>query len=556
MFFSKELISVKYLSKKLFVSTNTIYNDLKKIEEWLGKQNLFLVSKRNTIKIDGKEEDYRKTLSYFFSDLNKINCYEDVKNEEYIYQDYEGRIDTNNLLQLKQIIDLDYGFLEKMLKKLELELDFEFSQNAFINLILHIAISIRRIEEGKDIFMPENIFKTIVDTKEFKSAKKLTEILEEKFNFKIPESEIGYITLHILGSKKYREDFSDFQLTVEDLEDLGLPLIMAKEIIDIASNALNIDLTQDEGLLSGLVLHLRPTINRVKYGLSFKNPILEDIKENYPEIYGVSWMTSIVFKKYLGIGIPESEIGYIAMHIGAAVERNKQKIKTMVVCHTGIGTSQLLFTRLKKSFIELDLIGVRSSIVLEEKDLSDVELIISTVPLRTKITYILVNPILNSKDIKLIEKYIVEYYDKREGKQFLDKEIFFNVSGFRKKEQVLNDLCSKLEERRYVTKSFVDTVLERENIVSTEVGKSLVIPHGLSKEVKKSCIALMVLDQSIKWDEDYIKYILVVCLIDEDISKGKRIFKKLSELIENDKFFKEISDSPKRAKQGLELLER
>ena len=76
-----------------------------------------------------------------------------------------------------------------------------------------------------------------------------------------------------------------------------------------------------------------------------------------------------------------------AIHIGALVERSRGTIKTMVICHTGIGTSQLLSARLKKSFLELDLVGIRSSTVLEDEDLSDIDLIISTVPIRTEILF-------------------------------------------------------------------------------------------------------------------------------------------------------------------------
>lgn len=553
LFFSKKQVSANSLSDKLFVSNNTIYNDLDKIEEWLKDHSLSLLRERNSIKIVGKEEDYRKALSYYVSELNDFNFYEGMED---LYEDYKGRIDSNTLFQLKQIADLDYSFLEESLEDLERKLDFKFSEGAFINLVIHITITVRRIEEGKDIFMPENIFKTIVDTNEFKSAKNMTDKLEEKFHLKIPKSEIGYITLHILGSKMYREGFPNFQLPFEELEDLGLPLVMAEEIAQIASNALNMDLTKDERLLSGLALHLRPTINRVKYGLTLKNPILDDIKKNYPEIYGVSWMTSVVFEKYLAVSIPESEIGYIAMHIGAAVERNREKIKTMVICHTGIGTSQLLSARLKKSFLELDLVGIRSSTVLEDEDLSDIDLIISTVPIRTEKPNILVNPILGSKDIKLIEKFIKEYYDKDDGLKPLDKEVFFNVSGFDKKEKILRDMCIKLEERDYVTEDFADTVIERERIISTEIGKGLVIPHGLPQEVKKSCIGLTVLDKHMRWAEEDVKYILMICLKEEEINRGQKIFKNLSELMEEDEFFLKLDKSQKSAKQALELLER
>ncbi len=91
----------------MFVSNNTIYNDLDKIEEGLKKHNLSLLRERNSIKIVGKEENYRKALSYYVSELNDFSFYEGM---EELYEDYKGRIDSNTLFQLKQIVDLDYSF--------------------------------------------------------------------------------------------------------------------------------------------------------------------------------------------------------------------------------------------------------------------------------------------------------------------------------------------------------------------------------------------------------------------------------------------------------------
>ncbi|SET17818.1 BglG family transcription antiterminator [Anaerobranca gottschalkii] len=553
LFLSKNQVTVNTLSEELFVSKNTIYNDLDNIEKLLQKQNLYLIKDRGIIRIAGKEKDYRKVMSHYMSELDELNFH---KGKEFLYETYKGRIDSNTLFQLKQIVDINYNFLEKTLDEVEKELNFKFPEGAFINLLIHIAITIRRIKEGYDIFMPDNIFNNIVKTNEFKFAKKMVKKLEEEFNMIIPETEIGYITLHILGSKMYRDNLLNFHSDFKELGDLGLPVEMAKEIAKIVSNALNINLTEDERFLSGLVIHLKPTINRLKYGLTIKNPILNDIKKNYPQIYGVSWMTSVVFEKYLGLNIPESEIGYIAMHIGAAVERNSKKIKVMVVCHTGIGTSQFLYERLKKSFPELELVGICSSTIIQDKELSDIDLIISTVPVRTTKPNILISPILSYKDIKLLMKFIEEYYNKGDNQKSLDKEVFFNVNNLQKKEEILRDMCVKLEKRDYITKDFVNTLIQREKISSTEIGKGLVIPHGLPKEVKKSCIGLTVLDKYVRWNEEDVKYILIICLTEEEINRGKRIFKNLSELLEEDEFFSMLEKCPKSAKQALELLER
>ncbi|NME66188.1 PRD domain-containing protein [Clostridium cadaveris] len=83
------------------------------------------------------------------------------------------------------------------------------------------------------------------------------------------------------------------------------------------------ELSKDRQLLSGFSLYLRPAINRLKYKMILRNPLLDSIKENYPEVFGAMWIASSVFEKHFGMRISEEEIGYIVLHICAGIERSK-----------------------------------------------------------------------------------------------------------------------------------------------------------------------------------------------------------------------------------------
>lgn len=88
---------------------------------------------------------------------------------------------------------------------------------------------------------------------------------------------------------------------------------------------LDLEIAYDEELIYGLCLHLKPAINRYKYDLTIKNPLLAEIKKNYQ----MSFDAAVIMGKYLsrhkGLDINEDEIGYLALHIGAALERKKAK---------------------------------------------------------------------------------------------------------------------------------------------------------------------------------------------------------------------------------------
>ena len=373
LFMSKKRVAVNEIAEELYVSNTTIHKDLEEVQRWLADFNLILIKKRNQgIEIEGEENDYRRAISELVFQINNLE-----KQQQSSYVDYEGRLDYKTKEQLKSIINIDYKKLEELIAKVELSMDFSFSQEAYISLLMHIAICIKRIKEGNDITLSQKVFNNIYTTKAFECAKELSKELESHFNIKIPEPETGYITLHILGSKMQEKDLEYFPLNKVD--ELKLEEQIARDIIELASNSLNIDFAEDKVFLNGLILHLRPTINRLRYGLNLKNPMLEEIKSNYPEVFGVAWMCSNIFEKYLDLKIPESEIGYIAIHIGAAAERNRKTIKTLVICHSGIGTSQLVSARLERSFKEIETIGIVSYVDIKKELLDKAEMIISTV---------------------------------------------------------------------------------------------------------------------------------------------------------------------------------
>lgn len=403
LFMTKSNVTIQEIAEELYVSRVTIHKDLQNVEKWLNGFDLKLFRKTNHgIEIIGDEEHWREAIASLIS-INKHND----ELMELFYNDYNGRIDYKSLIKLKELVDIDYKHLEKIVKKTEEKLDYRFSDEAFISLIIHIAISIKRLKEEKDISLPNETLQNLKSREEFILAEEMATDIQKSFDVKLPESEVGYILLHILGSKLQHNEDEELIVGFEDGDDNDLSAEMAKEIIDIAEKSLSLKLSQDKQFFYGLCLHLRPTINRLKYNLTLRNPMLTEIKENYPDIFGVAWITSVVFEKYLGIKIDEEEIGYIALHIGAAVERNKNSLRALIVCHSGIGTSQILLARLKKSFRYLDIKGVLSSIAIKNNSLDDIDIIISTVPLEeVEKPVLVVKPLLTQKDIKRLNNFI------------------------------------------------------------------------------------------------------------------------------------------------------
>ena len=538
----QQTTTVANLAEEMYVTVSTVYKDLKNVEDFLSAYDLKIIKGQDHIlRLQGDEQKYRMAIAnMIFEKKNELATIEAVSNKE-------SRIEYHIRSQLQELIDLDYNHLESAIHNLEEALGFQFSQEAFISMIIHIAIAIKRIMAGKDILLDQETLANLVETKEYALAVELGKDLGSFYEIRMPEQEIGYITLHILGSKAGGESLvnqSNPQVDIGQLKEMSLASEIAKRMIATASDVLGVDLAEDDILERGLALHLRPTINRLKYGLTLRNPILENIKNQYPDIFGVAWIAGKILQKYTDTTVPESEIGYIALHIGAALERVRGKIKTLVICHSGIGTSQLLSARLRRTFKELEIIGITSSIRIEDELLNQADIILTTVPVRleTEKPIFRINPLFGAEDVKKVEWVINQEIRRNRQKslQSMDQELFVRNKIFEDRRQLIDELCLSLFERDYIYPGFKESVLEREKIYPTEIGRGLVIPHGDPGLVKKSCLSVTVLKNRMKWETEYVEVIIFVLLSDDDLKYAKRIFSNLSEVMEDEKFLETL----------------
>ncbi|TCW42469.1 transcriptional antiterminator [Thermohydrogenium kirishiense] len=538
LFMSNKNITIKELADELYVSKVTIHKDLEAVKEWLSKYNLRLIKKTNYgIEISGNEEDWRNAAA---SLIVSNKGQEEIK--ELLYEDYTGRIDYKTLTRLKELIDIDYRKLEKIVSNMESKLEFRLSDEAFISLIIHIAISMERLIRNKDIRLSNDVLKKLKQEEEYLVAKQAAKEIEENFEVKLPDSEIGYILLHILGAKMQQNKLKNIEIEIKEDENINIAVIMAKEIIKIAEKALSVDFSSDSQLLNGLILHLKPTINRLKYGLTLRNPILNQIKENYPDIFGVAWMTSIVFEKYIGKKVGEEELGYITLHLGAAFERAKKPLKALVVCSSGIGTSQLLAVRLERCFRKIEIIDIVSSLTLNDKMSENVDFIISTIPIESDKPVVNITPLLTQNDIRKLENFIEDFYENK-NKKIFDIEIIDVDDSTKVKERLLEIIVNELSRVGYVKKEYLNDVLLRENISSTYIGNGIAIPHGKPENINKSVISVTRLKKPIKWNDEDVRVIIMVSIATRDIKYANRFFRKLYYNIDDPNFLDDILKS-------------
>ena len=126
-----------------------------------------------------------------------------------------------------------------------------------------------------------------------------------------------------------------------------------------ASLSLHPSFSVDQDLIYNLADHLESILDPRLRGKNSKNPLLREVKSQYPYVYSVAKQSSLILADHLGRELTEAEIGDIAICLIASMERlrllDRLTKKVLVVCSAEVVTAWLLVSRLPAEFPEVRL---------------------------------------------------------------------------------------------------------------------------------------------------------------------------------------------------------
>ncbi|QCX32917.1 transcription antiterminator [Caloramator sp. E03] len=482
---AKEPIKAAFFSYQFNVVEGTITFYLDKIESYLKLKNLELIRKRGYgIQVIGSEWNKRNAFVELLYDYNSI-----IELLSYLYED-------SNDYMLNSFFKITFGD-DLILKAKNIIKEFYNNKNilkdndiSYFSAFIHILLSIERTENNMAIELPEHFIKNAFSLKGGNLAKSIDEIFI-KNGIKLPEGELAYLAIHLNGDENI--NLSENKENMEfgfDIEDL------INEIINIVSKRLNIYLHCDNQLMAGLKQHLNPAIYRLTLGLEIRNPVINEIREYYRELFDtVEYACKLVFSKY-NISVPYSEVGYITMHIGAAIERQskfKENLKILIVCPNGISTAKILCNKIKNRFPEINEIDVCSLREMDEKIKEDYDIILSTVEINKKYENIaVISPFLQNDDVEKINSLIKA---KSEGKNI--KNLFIPFYKDEKSESrddfiLADDILKNFRLRNISGNSINDVIIKIVDDLykSNTINKKEIVEYQIRKREEKGSVVV------------------------------------------------------------------
>lgn len=535
--------SIKDISEKLMLSYNTVASTITTIEKILFDYKLTLIRKKGQgIEIEGKEVDRRVLLI-------SLLCNE-IRDEEFF-----TRLNNRDILSSNPFIKfLNFDLIKKVFyENKHLDVFNLYTDSSIKKILISLNVVFLRISYTTEI--KENF-----TAQEYNSIISLLNASKEIVDFDITEDIIQFL-IKILKTCRLIEQLSYFN------DKYSYTLVYKINLlIKYVSEKMNVDFTQDTNLSSGLIAHVESAIKRYQMNLTEENDeLLEFVLKNYNELYLI--IKSELLVVFDEINFNSTELSYIVIHFASSFEQiyRKNFIRALVICASGIGSSKILGSQIRKNIPEIKNLEYTIPSKVTKSLVNNYDVVISTIELEQDIDYLLIPTILKEKDISLIQERILASRSFKRN-DFVKSEDSFNIDKLgsacqiilKNTEYIVADNTKNNKEILYNIfenstlvinnkEGIVDSLLDRHNKSSVVIPNTdIALFHTLDKELAEPFIIICSLNNVLAMkdamgEEQRVEYFII--MVSPNEQEYTELLSQISIAILDDKIFGEALTS-------------
>ena len=526
LFINQVELDLYDFAEEMYVTESTVHRDIDKLECNLSQFNLKIRIKHDHLYIDGDEWNIRKALQ--------------------VYVDQEQFFKSEEKLQyffLKEDIEVCKEAISRLCQKY----NSHFSEEYLSLLLVECLVFKKRTENNS--YLTERTSNLINDLNHlevyFFSGELLESIINKSFSEISPfEIEAMAYSLLAYGFSIQSADY------IQNIEQ------QVNKLIERVSSLLSLDLTEDNHLKLMLSNHISKMVFRLRNQIYITNPALEEIKKQYSSLFNVIWIAIRDLSKCYEVNISNEELAFIVIHFQLAIEKIVKPLNVVVICQNGIATSELIMSKVHKIFdsdAKIININVRE---IDLYDLSNIDLIISTISLpEVPVPVIEVSPILTKGEIESIRSFYTEHMTDNyslmrtslDGRKFnleslqtLIKTPTLIRASVKNKRECIEKMIGECDSTNQKNKGFKNSILERETLGSTSVYTGVALPHCDPRFVEHSELIFMTLEKPINWGKNNVKLVILIAVAENDIPIFKDSLIALYSVIENQELMNEL----------------
>ncbi|HKS35106.1 MAG TPA: PRD domain-containing protein [Enterobacteriaceae bacterium] len=495
-------LKLEDLADEWFVSRATLQGDMVDVREWLARYHLTLETRpRHGMKLFGSEVAIRACLTDLLWDLSP----QDAVSAPIIDEALNAGVPE----QLARV-------LHDIFTRFAIRLTDEGER--FIRL--YCAVSVRRISEGYPLadFSADDVDERVRD-----AAREVVQVLQQLAGKPLSSSEESWLQVHIAARQV--QDAAPSAINADDDEALVL------YILRYINSHYNYNLLDDAQLHADLLTHIKTMITRVRYQIMIPNPLLDNIKQHYPMAWDMTLAAVSSWGKYTPYSISENEIGFLVLHIGVGLERHynigyQRHPRVLLVCDTGNAMVRMIEAVLQRKYPQIEVTGILTLRDYEQRDAVAEDFVISTARIMEK-----------DKPVVTIAPFPTDYQLEQIGKlvlvdrtrpwmlnKYFDAAHFRVIEGPVDRQTLFRELCGQLEQEGFVDAAFLDSVVEREAIVSTMLGDGIALPHSLGLLAKKTVVYTVLAPQGIRWGDETAQVIFLLAISKSEYEEAMAIY--------------------------------
>ena len=500
------------IQERLCISSAQFSRDLKKVRSLLSEYDIQIVSKPHYgIRIQGLEYDIRRCLSSIFKQL------------------LENNSEDQEQLRIRSII----------INECEI-MNFTVSSFTLNNLIGYLYATYRRVENKLSIVISDVNKKSLGESDEYILASNILKKMQEIFHLQFTDDDIYSVTIQLRAVKVGNE--TNF-----------MSLSLVEKMIKRIRSEYGIELENNLDFKMMLAVHITPLLERVKYKVDIKNPLLQDIKSKYLLEYDISICCAKIIEEEYQCILSEDEIANLAIYIKIALSQTAtlKKKRILLVCSTGRGSVQLLKYQFEKKYGDtIELLEFCDIFQVSKLDLARYDAIFTTVMLtdgsiEANIPVFFVDSLMEIPDEKNIDMFLKTGSDFDSKLNFFREDMFFGDMDVPNQDTCIHEIVKRLKSVCNLPDDFEEAIKKREELTSTHFGNGCAaFPHPYKIMTNYSFISVTVLKRPIIWGEGKVQVVLLSSFEKKFIKNNQDVFNIISKIITKKKYTDLLINKP------------
>lgn len=366
-----EELSVYHYQNFLDVSKGTILADIKKVRHQLATENIALSYERKRgFYLEGDEFRIRRFGKNWLA---------------YLLQQKSGTFALFCWLSQHQMSQ--YAKMRDGIQLAVQEAQLQLVPSRLDEISYFLAFSQKRLGKYGTVVWPEN--QLIQSLRAYPVSRRiLSDLVGPVANI---ETESLFFTICLMTA--LQGELRDTKL--EFLLDISGEIIRKMELLAV------VQFEQPRELLMNVYYHLVPAYFRINYGFYLPNVLIKDIRQSYRSLYHLCEQALAPLEKLTKRSIPSEEIGFFTILFGGEIfgqknEQRQEKLKALIVCPSGISSSLILQSELRRLFPMIEFKETNAVREIENVSEKSYDIIFSTVPIETAKKVYLTKPIMSS----------------------------------------------------------------------------------------------------------------------------------------------------------------